>query len=187
MCEVLGLSEDKVGIRDDFFRLGGDSIVSIQLVSRIRQRLELQLSIKDIFNYKSIERLYDNVLSRDEKIEIHAEQSNLSGEVRLLPIQEWFFESRFTKANHWNQSFIVKVPELEINKLQRSLDKLVDHHDALRLRYRKEERERYVQYYDKEARIPELKVFDVRALRCKEGSEDQQLKDKLDTLNVTLK
>ena len=47
--EVLGLAEDKIGIRDDFFRLGGDSIVSIQLVSRLRQRLELPVSIKEKF------------------------------------------------------------------------------------------------------------------------------------------
>ena len=35
-AEVLNLPEDKVSIRDDFFRLGGDSIVSIQLISRLR-------------------------------------------------------------------------------------------------------------------------------------------------------
>ena len=71
LAEVLGLTIDKVGIRDDFFRLGGDSIISIQLVSRLRQRLGLQLSIKDIFSYKTIERLYDNVLSKNIKLEIN--------------------------------------------------------------------------------------------------------------------
>ena len=64
-AEVLGLPKETIGIQDDFFRLGGDSIVSIQLVSRLRQRLDLRVSVKDIFTYKTIERLYDHVLSQN--------------------------------------------------------------------------------------------------------------------------
>ncbi len=41
--------------------LGGDSIVSIQLVSKIRENLGYSISIKDIFKYKTIELLYDNI------------------------------------------------------------------------------------------------------------------------------
>ena len=44
---VLNLPEDKVGIHDDFFKLGGDSIVSIQLVSRLRQRIGINVSVKE--------------------------------------------------------------------------------------------------------------------------------------------
>ncbi|MDN3695558.1 amino acid adenylation domain-containing protein [Chryseobacterium tructae] len=52
--EVLGLDASGIGIHDDFFRLGGDSIISIQLVSRIRQRLDIRVSVKDIFISKSV-------------------------------------------------------------------------------------------------------------------------------------
>nr|MCH9692202.1 amino acid adenylation domain-containing protein [Gammaproteobacteria bacterium] len=45
-AEVLGLK--RVGIRDHFFRIGGDSIVSLQLVNRLRME-GLQLWVKDIF------------------------------------------------------------------------------------------------------------------------------------------
>ncbi|MFN7096497.1 MAG: phosphopantetheine-binding protein, partial [Gammaproteobacteria bacterium] len=60
-AETLGLAANSVSIKDDFFRLGGDSIVSIQLVSRLRQRLGLSVSVKDIFTYKNIASLYDNI------------------------------------------------------------------------------------------------------------------------------
>jgi non-ribosomal peptide synthase protein (TIGR01720 family) len=177
----LGLVVEKVGIRDDFFRLGGDSIVSIQLVSRLRQRLNLSVSIKDIFTYKTIERLYENVLKETKKIDVHTEQGKLSGEVELLPIQEWFFESKFAKQAHWNQSFIVKVFELDIDELQRVISKLADHHDALSLRYKRAGRGRYIQYYDKNSKVPELKILDVSTLERKEGSEKfyKKLEDKL--------
>ena len=66
--------------------LGGDSIVSIQLVSKIREILGYTLSIKDIFKYKTIELLYDNVLiNQSDKKEIKTEQGILKGEFDLLP------------------------------------------------------------------------------------------------------
>ena len=136
----MGLAEEKVSIRDDFFRLGGDSIVSIQLVSRLRQRLGLNVSVKDIFSYKSIEKLYDGVLSKEQgsnALALRTEQGVLEGEVPLLPIQEWFFESDFVIANHWNQSFLLKTPGLDLGKLRISIVKLIEHHDSFRLKYRK--------------------------------------------------
>mgnify|MGYP000098976600 FL=1 len=60
-AEILNINVDNVGIQDDFFRLGGDSIVSIQLVSRLRQRLAINIRVKDIFTYRTIERIYDQV------------------------------------------------------------------------------------------------------------------------------
>ena len=45
-----------IGITDDFFRIGGDSILSIQLSSKSRQQ-GIHLSVKDIFDYRTIEKL----------------------------------------------------------------------------------------------------------------------------------
>ena len=189
--EVLGLAEDKIGIRDDFFRLGGDSIVSIQLVSRLRQRLELPVSIKDIFTYKNIERLYDNVLSKsiktNNKLVIKSEQGVLDGEVPLLPIQEWFFKSRFEYFNHWNQSFLLKTPALDLERLRDSIGRLIHHHDGFRLRYKKDRElqraiddlivdNNFIQYYDSNAEIEELKVLDIRTLESQEGSRKFEIK-----------
>ncbi len=189
--EVLGLAEDKIGIRDDFFRLGGDSIVSIQLVSRLRQRLELPVSIKDIFTYKNIERLYDNVLSKsikaNNKLVIKSEQGVLDGEVPLLPIQEWFFKSRFEYFNHWNQSFLLKTSALDLERLRDSIGRLIHHHDGFRLRYKKDQElqraiddlivdNNCIQYYDSNAKIEELKVLDIRTLESQEGSRKFEIK-----------
>jgi aryl carrier-like protein len=49
--EVLGL--ERVGIDDDFFALGGDSIMSIQLASRAR-RAGLVVSAKDVFEHRTV-------------------------------------------------------------------------------------------------------------------------------------
>ncbi|NDB61009.1 gramicidin biosynthesis protein, partial [bacterium] len=185
--EVLGLDEDKVGIRDDFFRLGGDSIVSIQLVSRLRQRLGLHVSVKDVFSYKNIEKLYDNVITKastdSSELNFITEQGVLSGKVLLLSIQEWFFENNWMAINHWNQSFMVKTPSLDLNTLQFSIAKLIEHHDAFRLRYKKNQdlvknhsdvgtNASYIQYYDANAKAEELRTLDIKTLKNKEGSKE---------------
>src|SRR6185503_17579956 len=50
-AEVLGL--DRVGVDDDFFALGGDSIVAMQLVARLR-RAELVLTPRQVFQHRSV-------------------------------------------------------------------------------------------------------------------------------------
>ncbi|MEH0971307.1 SDR family NAD(P)-dependent oxidoreductase [Micromonospora sp. CPCC 205546] len=54
-CESLGLTQ--VGIDDDFFLLGGSSLTVVQLASRIRERLSVELSAADMFEYPTIRRL----------------------------------------------------------------------------------------------------------------------------------
>ncbi|WP_234320316.1 phosphopantetheine-binding protein, partial [Streptomyces sp. SBT349] len=51
MAEVLALPS--VGVDDDFFDLGGDSIISIQLVSRLRAA-GLVLTPRDVFRHKTV-------------------------------------------------------------------------------------------------------------------------------------
>ncbi len=164
-AEILGLSKEVVGIEDDFFRLGGDSIISIQIVSRLRQRLGLRVSVKDIFIYKTIKMLCDIALSEIQNkiaVEVETEQGILSGAVPLLPIQKWFFDSNFIDNNYWNQAFIIKTPILEMNRLKESITKLVEHHDAFRLRYKKQDTSgEYVQFYDIDVKVPEIKLLDV--------------------------
>ncbi len=53
-AEVLSLPKDKVGLRDDFFRSGGDSILAIRLVGKINKHLNVQLKARDIFELKCI-------------------------------------------------------------------------------------------------------------------------------------
>jgi non-ribosomal peptide synthase protein (TIGR01720 family) len=162
---VLGIEQNKISIKDDFFMLGGDSIVSIQLVSKIREILGYTISIKDIFKYKTIELLYDNIIiNQQNKKDIKTEQGLLKGEFDLLPIQKWFLNSEnFENKNYFNQSFMIKVPQLDLDKLKLSMKKLIEHHDSLRLKFKKDLNNKYYQYYDDNINIS-LKVIDIKSL-----------------------
>ena len=144
------------------FRLGGDSIVSIQLVSRLRQRLNLQVSVKDIFSHRTIQNLVDHILLKDvdnEVIPLKTEQGMLRGEFGLLPIQEWFFAEDFAAPDYWNQSFLIRTPELDVERLQASLDQLAQYHDAFRLRFKRDK-----QYYADTYISPTLHILDIRTV-----------------------
>ncbi|WP_203924701.1 non-ribosomal peptide synthetase, partial [Rugosimonospora africana] len=84
-AEVLGL--DRVGIDDDFFALGGDSIVSIQLVSRAR-KAGLVFSLGQVFEAKTAAGLAELVGRKAETVAVEGGASGV-GEVALTPIMWW--------------------------------------------------------------------------------------------------
>merc|ERR1712113_857048 len=141
--------------------------------------LELEISIKDIFKYKTIESLFDNILGKriNKRLKIRREEGILEGEVKLLAIQEWFFNNKYVRQEHWNQSFLIKVSELDIDKLSEAVGKLVIWHDALRMRYEiiKENGSiRYMQYYTGKEEV-KLKLLNIEIIKDKDDEEKQKI------------
>ena len=62
-------------------------------------------------------------LESNTNLSFRTEQGILTGEVLLLPIQEWFFDRNFVVPNHWNQSFLIKVSTLNLDTLRMSVVK----------------------------------------------------------------
>lgn len=152
--EVLGFSPDSISVLESFFKLGGDSIRGIQLVSKIRQQLGIYIGVKDLYKYNTIRSLSKELIKASfEEKELKTEQGILEGDVKLLPIQEWFFSNVDKKLlpeyNHWNQGFMLSVPQLDINLLYESIKKLTIYHDAFRLVYKRDAHNKYKQSYQK--------------------------------------
>jgi non-ribosomal peptide synthase protein (TIGR01720 family)/FkbM family methyltransferase len=130
-CQVL--RREQVGVEENFFELGGDSILSIQVAAQAR-RAGLQLATRQLFQYQTIRELAAAV----EEVagpRIEAEQGLVSGPVPATPIQRWFYEERFADPHHFNQSLLLAVrARLDASVLHRAVARLVVHHDALRLR-----------------------------------------------------
>jgi non-ribosomal peptide synthase protein (TIGR01720 family) len=127
---VLGV--EMVGANDNFFQLGGDSILSIQVVSRARQA-GMRLTPKQIFQHQTVAELaavVDATRVADEPY------GPVSGLVPLTPIQRWFFEQNFSDPHHYNQSVLLTTePSLDYELLEHAVAQLLVHHDALRLRH----------------------------------------------------
>jgi amino acid adenylation domain-containing protein/non-ribosomal peptide synthase protein (TIGR01720 family) len=129
-ADVLGV--ERVGVEDNFFELGGDSILSIQVVSRARQA-GLRLTTKDIFLRQTIAELVSVVTAMESG---DTEREPVVGTVPLTPIQRRFFQTHPVNPHHSNQSVLAELTdELDEGVLQRTLDALLMHHDALRMWY----------------------------------------------------
>ncbi|MEH2073177.1 MAG: amino acid adenylation domain-containing protein [Nostoc sp.] len=128
--EILRLKQ--VGIHDNFFELGGDSILSIQVISRANQA-GIQIAPKQLFQYQTIAEL---AAVAGMTRQVTAEQGLLTGKVALTPIQQWFFEQKLPEPDYFNQSALLEgPPDLQPELLQKVVQQLLLHHDALRSRF----------------------------------------------------
>ncbi|MGD1922425.1 MAG: amino acid adenylation domain-containing protein [Pleurocapsa sp.] len=128
--EVLNL--ETVEINSNFFGLGGDSILAIQIIAKANQA-GIELTPKQLFEHQTIAEL---ATVAKAKISNTAEQGLVTGTIALTPIQKWFFELNLANVNHFNQSVLLEVKQvLDIEVLQSSIRQLLIHHDALRIEF----------------------------------------------------
>ncbi|WP_416778066.1 amino acid adenylation domain-containing protein [Xenorhabdus budapestensis] len=131
--EILGLAQ--VGIEDNFFRIGGDSIVSIQLVSKLRQA-GFTVQVKSIFEAPTVARLAQVLAQDQQTVSVVAEQGKLSGEFGLLPVQQDFFNRQLPQPHHWNQAFMIRLPgTIKHGDIEKALNQLAERHDMLRVHF----------------------------------------------------
>lgn len=121
-----------VGIDDDFFQLGGDSIKAIQLISRARTK-GYNFEVDHLYKNPTIKQLvaFVDQQHRDRNQELQA------GIVKLTPIQKRFFEQKFTDQHPWTQAKLLYRPNgFRIDVIRKVLDTLVTHHDALSMGFK---------------------------------------------------
>ncbi|MEP7308332.1 MAG: amino acid adenylation domain-containing protein [Acidobacteriota bacterium] len=131
--DVLGVA--RVGIHDNLFDLGGDSILIIQIVSRAREA-GLKLTPNQLFDHQTIAALSAVAVSVPQAAPLVIEREALEGPTPLTPMQAWFFEQRFADPHHFNQAVWLELPAgLDAAAAAAATQVLLAHHDALRLRF----------------------------------------------------
>ncbi|NOQ71838.1 MAG: amino acid adenylation domain-containing protein, partial [Crocinitomix sp.] len=127
------LKRSPISITDSFYNLGGDSIKSIQIVSRLKQH-GFSLKIEHILRTPVLSDLA-KLVEKNERI---IDQSVVEGDVLLTPIQTAFFkDASIQTPSHYNQSILLKAKSnLDGEALEAAISHLVNHHDALRMVYR---------------------------------------------------
>ncbi|MBU3090545.1 amino acid adenylation domain-containing protein [Clostridium sp. CF011] len=127
--QVLGL--DKIGINDNYFVSGGDSIKAIQIYSRLNA-LGIQFEIKDLFKYPTIEKISERVKFN---IETYS-QDEVYGNVKLTAIQKWLLETDGAEIYNYNQAVMFfNAKGFDVNALKETIREIVSYHDSLRIRF----------------------------------------------------
>ncbi|MFJ8935178.1 non-ribosomal peptide synthase/polyketide synthase [Streptomyces sp. NPDC102365] len=135
------LCVDRVGVDDNFFMLGGDSILSIQVVAQARQA-GLTLTSRDVYRHQTIAALARCADAAGGRAPTAPAPVPATGAAPLTPIQRWLFDSAGRHAGRFAQTLSFQVPDdLDPTALEDALNDLVTHHDALRSCFLTEETE----------------------------------------------
>nr|MDQ3957938.1 amino acid adenylation domain-containing protein [Actinomycetota bacterium] len=132
-AEVLGV--ERVGRNDNFFDLGGHSLLGTQLVSRIRNRFAMEVPLRTLFEHPTVRGL---AASLDET----APQEFLPlvpaprDEALLLSFAQqrmWFIDQIDPASSTYNVPIALRLTgELDVSQLERALDAIVARHETLR-------------------------------------------------------
>ena len=129
-AEVLGL--ERVGAEDSFFVLGGDSIMSMQMVARARQA-GLMLSPHDVFEFETPAALAAAAAGREPDRRPDA-GDEATGEVPATPVMCWVAQRGGLAARFSQSAIVVVPPEVGLDRLASALRAVADHHHVLRAR-----------------------------------------------------
>jgi amino acid adenylation domain-containing protein len=169
--EVLRL--DRVGIHDNFFEIGGHSLSATQVISRVRDRLGVEIGVKSVFEEPTaggLGRKIEEAMKAGEKDEapplVRVEREG-QGDVRLplsFAQQRLWFIDRLEPGNTaYNIPGAVRLErKLDLEVLERVINEIVRRHETLRTRFEEDEGVP-VQVID-EWKPRKLEVIDLRSL-----------------------
>ncbi|WP_438464301.1 amino acid adenylation domain-containing protein [Marinomonas sp. PE14-40] len=144
--EVLGKSN--LTAKDNFFAVGGDSILSLQIIAKAKAA-GIALTPKQVFEHQTMAELAlaaqeaNTAKASSNKAETSSKEIILPSEpFALTPIQAWFFEQQSEtpqeSLSHWNQSLLLDASiDLDLVALRAATLKLVERHPSLRLAFSK--------------------------------------------------
>ncbi|WP_431041065.1 non-ribosomal peptide synthase/polyketide synthase [Streptomyces sp. P1-3] len=128
------LAVDRVGVDDDFFTLGGDSIQSLQLVSRARAQ-GVEISSRQVFECRTVARLAEAATAQGDAAPVLQElEGDGTGWMPLLPVASWL-KDRGPGFDRFLQTMVLDLPQdIDEEGLTRTLAAVIDRHDLLRCR-----------------------------------------------------
>jgi amino acid adenylation domain-containing protein/non-ribosomal peptide synthase protein (TIGR01720 family) len=121
-----------VGIHDNFFEIGGDSILAIQVVSRANQA-GVAVTTRQLFLAQTVAEL---AAFAGTSAVAMAPQEAIEGDMTLLPVQRLMLGMDDRDRHHYNQAVLLTTPAaFHADVLPAVLRALYVRHDALRLRF----------------------------------------------------
>lgn len=134
--EILGC--ENVGIKDNFFKIGGNSILAIQASHRMSKLLKFDVKVADIFSYKTISEL---LIHKAGKEQIQVPKTNLNPAILSFAQERlWFIEQYEAGTNAYHIPMLYELDErVDIQGVKYALQQIVSRHEVLRSTINQEE------------------------------------------------
>ncbi|MFC7446985.1 amino acid adenylation domain-containing protein, partial [Rhodococcus daqingensis] len=135
-AEVLGV--DRVSVEESFFALGGDSIMSIQLVTRAKAA-GLWLTARQVFEHRTVAALATVAEDNGARTRVLEELPGGGvGHLPATPIMRAAAERGGLLHRFSQSSYVTLPPGIDRATVESTIDAVVGHHDALRLRWHRD-------------------------------------------------
>lgn len=134
-CELLDL--ERVGIDQDFLKIGGHSLKVMNLVSLIYQKFEIEMHLNDVFNRLTIQGLAEYIRNTSKGTYISIPKARKKEFYSVSEQQKVVYSYSQIKAKNIetifnNPSAVLVEGSVDIERFNHSLKKLVRRHETLR-------------------------------------------------------
>ena len=140
------LDKERIGIQDNFFELGGQSLLAMRAISIIRKELGIQLTMKELFIYPTIETLSKNIEAKQTTDLLPpVSLQERTGKIPLSFSQErlWFID-QLEGSIQYHLPFVLKLKGvLDNTGLSFALQQIINRHEVLRTVIKSEEGKGY--------------------------------------------
>ncbi|OLT34828.1 hypothetical protein BJF84_16055 [Rhodococcus sp. CUA-806] len=136
-ADVLGVSG--VGLDDDFFALGGNSLIATQVVSRIGAALDAQIPLRTIFDSSTVEGMavsVSRVAGTGARLPLVSGRRPRYVPLSLAQQRMWFLDKFEPNSAAYNIPIVVRLQgDLDFETLSKAIDDVRERHESLRTIY----------------------------------------------------
>ncbi|OZF39998.1 hypothetical protein CH296_01470 [Rhodococcus sp. 14-2496-1d] len=162
-AELLGV--ERVGSDDDFFDLGGNSLIATRVAARVAAALGKKVGVRDLFEASTVAALAARAESRiDDANDVPLRRRAPGGRVPLSLAQQrmWVLNRLDPDSGAYNMPLALRLRgELDVAALQAAVTSTVERHESLRTRYPEDtDGSPYQEIMDVEGVVPDLTPVD---------------------------
>ncbi len=169
ICDVFKevLNVERLGIKDDFFKLGGNSILAISLAHKLSNALDLEIKVADIFSYKNVSELIEHGLNHETIHIPMVEQDKYP--LSFAQQRLYFIEQYEGGSNTYNIPISIKLNKnIDLEIFKKAMKSVVDRHEILKTLIKEDdELNLYQELSKEELRFIELAFQDEDSLKNK--------------------
>ncbi|WP_160096783.1 non-ribosomal peptide synthetase, partial [Rhodococcus sp. T7] len=136
-ADVLGL--ERVSVDDDFFALGGNSLIATRLSARLGAALDTQIPVRTLFEASTVHSLAARLESHtggDGRAALVARERPERIPLSLAQQRMWFLNQMDTSSSAYNIPLALRLSgQLDGIALQRAVSDVIERHESLRTLY----------------------------------------------------
>ncbi|WP_066503439.1 amino acid adenylation domain-containing protein [Abyssisolibacter fermentans] len=128
-------ADSKIGIKDDFFEIGGHSLSATNLVSKIHKELDFQIPLKELFNNPTVQKLALYIESTEKKEYQSIKPASKRSYYPLSSVQKRMYVLNQLNKDSINYNMMTVLSldgKLDVERFNNAFKMIVSRHESLR-------------------------------------------------------